>query len=47
MDLSTIINLKKQHIESLSWVSKNSFCFSAKKNNEDLQQYNFYQVVLK
>ena len=47
LDLSTIINLKKQHIESLSWISKNSFCFSTIKNNEDLQQYNFYQVVLK
>jgi len=47
LDLSTIISLKKQHIEALTWISKNSFCFSSIKNNEDLKQYNFYQVVLK
>jgi hypothetical protein len=47
LDLSTVINLKKQYIESLSWISKNSFCFSSIKNYEGLEQHNFYQVVLK
>ena len=47
LDLATIINLKKQYIESLSWISKNSFCFSSIKNYEGLVQHNFYQVVLK
>lgn len=47
LNLFAIANLKSQRIENLTWVSKNSFCFSTLKFIDGLEQENFYEVILK